>query len=113
MKQSGTARRIIRDPDKTYYIWIPVYYSEEAHRYHRVLPDFVIPFKQYVSNVIRASVNNDPDLDLYNLPSDSSRIRWNSWIHSLDPTSLPDSYILNSCCPYKYPFLWPLNSKRL
>ena len=54
MKQSGTARRIIRDPDKTYYIWIPVYYSEEAHRYHRVLPDFVIPFKQYVSNVIRA-----------------------------------------------------------
>ena len=113
MKQSGTARRIIREPDKTYYIWIPVYYSVYADRYHRVLPDFVIPFKHYISNVIKASEENHPDLDYYDLPSDSSRIRWHSWLTALDPSSLLVSYINDFTQPYRYHFLWPLNSKRL
>ena len=113
MKQSGTARRIIREPDKTSYIWIPVYYSEESGRYHRVLPEFVIPFKHYILNVIKASEENDPDLDLSDLPSDSSRIRWHSWLLALDPSSPLVSYINNFAQSYRYPFLWPLNSKRL
>ena len=113
MKQSGTARRIVREPDRHLFIWIPVYRSEATGRYHRVLPDFLIPYKHYTTNVVKASEEDDINLDYYSLPSDSSRIRWHSWLLTLDPASLLVSYISHFNHPYRYAFLWPLRSRRL
>ena len=113
MKQIGTVRRIVREPDSVYYIWIPVFYSEAAERYHRALPDFLLPFKHYTTNVIKASEENNPDLDLFDFPSDSSRFRWHSWLLSASLPSLLVSYIMDSAVPYAHPFFWPLSSKRL
>lgn len=109
MKQCGTARRIFREPEKTYYVWIPVYFSPETGRHHRVLPDFIVPFKHFISNVIKASVHNDHHIDKCSFPSDSTRIRWNEWIRSLDPASLLASYILRPHTPYRFQNLWPLS----
>ena len=78
MKKAGTARRIVREADETYFIWIHIYYDEVSGKYHRALPEFLLPFKHYIREVIRAAVNDHPDLDLYDYPSDSTRIRWKS-----------------------------------
>jgi hypothetical protein len=99
MRQCGTARRIVREPDHTFFIWIPVFYSPAADRYHRVLPDFLLPFKHYITNVLYASAHNPEDLDPYDLPSDSSRTRW---------CALDISSLLVKCT---YRFLWPANLK--
>ena len=113
MKQTGTARRIVREPDRSYFIWIPVYRSKATGRYHRVLPDFLIPYKHYTTIVVKASEEDDVDLDYYSLPSDSSRARWHSWLLALDPASLLVSYINNFRHPYMFAFLWSPRSRRL
>jgi len=110
MKQCGTARRIAREPDRTVHIWIPVYYSEADDRYHRALPDFLEIFKHYTKNVIKASENNDPDLDLYDHPSDSTRVRWHLFLHTLDPASQLVSFIKEPAS-YMCSRLWPLRLK--
>lgn len=79
----GTAKRIVREPDYTYFLLIPVCYSPSENRYHRVLPDYLLPYKHYTLNTILRAVNDDQDLDLYDLPSDSSRSRWKKLNHSL------------------------------
>ena len=110
MKQCGTARRIVKEPEKQWFIWVPVYYSEAAHRFHRVLPDFLLPYKHYTANTIKAAHENHQDLDLCDRPSDSSRIRWNQWLLSLcPPVSLHYmiSYVLDSSQLYRFMFLWP------
>lgn len=100
MRPSGTARRIVKEPDASYWLWIPVYYSESEDRYHRVLPSFLVKFKQYTIQTITDAANDEQDLDLYDLPSDSSRKRWKDLAyallngtselkHSEDSSSLP------------------------
>lgn len=86
-RQVGTVRRIVREPDRIHFIWIPVIRCEEDGRYHRVLPDFLLPFKHYTVNTISAAVNDNADLDLYDLPSDSSRIRWKRSLPNLLPNA--------------------------
>ena len=77
MKKAGTALRIVREQDgETYYIRIRIYFDEDNHEYHRALPAFLLPFKHYIREIIQASREEDPDLDLYDYPSDSSRLRW-------------------------------------
>lgn len=76
MKKSGSAKRIFKEPDRSFFIWIPVFYSEDTHSYHRALPSFLVPYKHYTVNVIAAADAGHQDLDLYDLPSDSSRLRW-------------------------------------
>jgi len=110
MKQCGTARRIAREPDRTIFIWIPVYYSEADDRYHRALPDFLEIFKHYTRNVIKAAENNDPDMDLYDHPSDSTRIRWHLFLHAPGPASQLVSFIKESAS-YMHSRLWPLRLK--
>ncbi len=83
MKKVGIVRRILREPDKKYFIWIPVYYSESENRYHRGLPDLLLPYKHYTIKTIIDAVNDDADLDLYDLPSDSSRSRWKKLAYDL------------------------------
>lgn len=110
MKQCGTARRTVKEPDRKWYIWVPVYFSEAAHRFHRILPDFLLPYKHYTANTIKASEEDHQDLDLYDLPSDSSRERWHSWLRSQRyPVSLHAviSYICNISLPYRFIYLWP------
>lgn len=106
MKLSGTAKRIVREPDHTFYIWIPVYYSEQTGRYHRGLPDFLRPYKHYTLNTIMASLENHTDLDLHDLPSDSSRYRW---LHDSGLSLLHITYSEQ----YGRVRLWPFDSRRL
>lgn len=116
MRYCGTARRTVKEPGRKWYIWIPVYYSEAAHRYHRILPGFLLPYKHYTVNTIKASEDDHQDLDLYDLPSDSSRIRWHSWLISKAvPVSLHPliSYICDPLQTYRFPHLWPLRHRRL
>lgn len=83
LRRVGKARRIVREPDHTYCLLIPVCYSESEDKYHRVLPDFLVPYKHYSLSAICRAVNDDQDLDLYDFPSDSSRIRWKKLACSL------------------------------
>ena len=83
MRPSGTARRIVKEPDHSYWLWIPVYYSESENRYHRVLPNFLVKFKHYTIQTITEAANDDQDLDQYDLPSDSSRKRWKDLAYAL------------------------------
>ena len=96
----GTVKRIVRKPDQYYWLWIPIFYSESEKRYHRVLPAFLAAFKHYTVKTITDAVNDDQELDQYDLPSDSSRIRWKDLVpgllhrlselkRSADPSSLP------------------------
>lgn len=67
-----------------YYIWIPVYYRESDHTYHRVLPDFLVPYKHYCVNAIESAVSDDPELDVHDLPCDSSRAFWKKWVTAIE-----------------------------
>lgn len=61
---------------KTIILLIPVYYSEATNRYHRCLPDFLLPYKHYVTPIILLALNHPVSLDEFSFPSDSSRFRW-------------------------------------
>lgn len=79
MVRISTVKRIVKEPDHTYYIWIPVYYSEQTNRYHRVLPDFLLPYKHYTAVTVQTAMTDGVDLDYYSYPSDSTRYRWKRW----------------------------------
>ena len=83
MKIVGYVKRIFRIPDEICFIRIPVYYSESEDKYHRGLPDFLVPFKHYKVETLTAAVNDDQDLDQYSFPSDSSRSRWKKLAYEL------------------------------
>ena len=76
MKQCGTAKRIVREPDRTFFIWIPVCYCESTGKYHRILPDFLIKFVHYTVYVISASLDDDPELIDNISPCRKTRKRW-------------------------------------
>ena len=82
MRFCGTARRCVKTPKGSYWIWIPVAVSSNG-RHHRVLPDFLVPYKHYTVQTIESALDNDLDLDRYSLPSDSSVYRWNKWLDTL------------------------------
>ena len=82
MRFCGTARRCVKTPKGSYWIWIPVAVSSNG-RHHRVLPDFLVPYKHYSVQTIESALDNDLDLDLYSFPSDSSVSRWNKWLDKL------------------------------
>lgn len=83
MKIVWYVRRVFRIPDKKCFISIPVYYSESENKYHRGLPDSLVPFKHYTVDTITDAVNDDQDLDQYSFPSDSSRSRWKKLAYEL------------------------------
>lgn len=83
MKKSGTARRIVKKADNKFILHIPVYYCESEDRYHRILPNFLVKFKHYTVETIAQAINDDQDLDLADLPSDSSRKRWKDLAYEL------------------------------
>lgn len=110
MEKCGTVKRVVKEPGMKWYIWVPVYFSKATGRYYRVLPDFLLPYKHYTANTVKAAQENHQDLDLYDLPSDSSRLRWQRWLLSLHaPASLHYiiSYILDPSQLYRFMFLWP------
>ncbi len=111
MKICGTARRIVREPGHSFTLWILIAYSEAAKRYHRILPDFLVPNKHYTVNTIKASEEGNEDLDLFDCPSDSTRIRWHRWLSSLTVRSLLyiKSYITDHFTDYRFPSLWSLS----
>lgn len=82
MKLVGHARRTVKIPDHTEYLWIPIYYSPSNNRYHRALPDFLLPFKHYWVTAIADEIN-DQDPDRYSNPSDSTRSRWKKMAYDL------------------------------
>ena len=51
MTLAGTARRIVKSGTDTFYIWIPVY-IDSYHKYHRALPNFLLPYKHYMIETI-------------------------------------------------------------
>lgn len=82
MNLAGTARRIVKSGTDTFYIWIPVYIDSD-HKYHRTLPNFLLPYKHYKLDTIKMVIRNNPDIDLFDLPCDSTIIRWKSKLSSL------------------------------
>jgi len=108
MRRVGTARRIVREPDRYYYIWVPVYYSEDTDTYHRVLPAFLTKFKHYTVKTIECSIENNLNLDWYDRPCDSIRQKWNRWFKKNIPVmklavpedSLPETLLNNPVLPH-------------
>ena len=108
MSYAGTVRRIVKESDNSFWLLIPVYYSGSEHRYHRVLPDYLVKFKHYTIQTITEAANDDQDLDQYDLPSDSSRKRWKDLAYALlnwksdlklsdDSSSLPPTLHIIPC----------------
>lgn len=91
----GTVKRIVKEADRTYFLLIPVCYSPSENRYHRILPNFLVPYKHYTVETIKQAVNDDQDLDLHDLPSDSSRIRWKKLIDRRSEPKHSDSFSLS------------------
>lgn len=69
-------------PGRTITIWIDVY-LDSKNKYHRALPDFLIPYKHYSVQTIESALDDDMDLDQYDNPSDSSRSRWESMLYAV------------------------------
>ena len=110
MKLAGTARRIVKAGTDTFYIWIPVYIDSD-HKYHRALPNFLLPYKHYKLDTIKMAIRNDPDIDLFDLPCDSTIMRWKSKMSSLFDLEisllswhLPHSHHLSSFVQMTLPF---------
>lgn len=103
MVQVGTARRIVREADRFFYVWIPVY---KGVSYHRVLPSFLIPYKQYTADVIYAALSDDQDLDLFDLPADSTRSRWKNAFQD------PDSLLFQTTSVSLFSFISVRSSRR-
>ena len=82
MTLRGTARRRVKTPKGSYWLWIPIAVSANG-RYHRVLPAFLVPYKHYSVQSIESALDWDQVLDSYPLPSDSSVYRWNRWLDKL------------------------------
>lgn len=82
MELAGTARRIVKSGTDIFCIWIPVY-IDSYHKYHRALPNFLLPYKHYTIETIMKAIHNDPDIDLFDLPCDSTIIRWKTKLSSL------------------------------
>lgn len=72
----------MRTPVDRFFIQIFVYqYSDGS--YHRAIPSFLAPYKHYSIQTIETALDLECDLDQYDLPSDSSRYRWNVWLETL------------------------------
>lgn len=55
--------------------------NPRCQRLHRMLPDFLVPFKHYTEDVISDAVNDRLDLTLINdAPSPVTILRWKRWI---------------------------------
>ena len=110
MKLAGTARRIVKSGTDIFYIWIPVY-IDSYHKYHRALPNFLLPYKHYTIETIMKAIHNDPDIDLFDLPCDSTIIRWKTKLSSLFDLEtsllywhLPHSHHFSSLIQMTLPF---------
>ena len=73
--------RIVKEPDKTYHIRIPVYKDKENNKYHRGLPSFLIPHKHYTAQTIQSVIDDEDDIRS-SLISDCLRRIWISWYES-------------------------------
>ena len=91
MKLAGTARRIVKSGTDIFYIWIPVY-IDSYHKYHRALPNFLLPYKHYTIETIMKAIHNDPDIDLFDL--ETSLLYWH----------LPHSHHFSSLIQMTLPF---------
>lgn len=78
-------KRIIRYEDGTHeWIQIPRHRcnNPKCKRIHRMLPDFLVPYKHYneetISGVLDGIVNpDDEDSEIY--PSEKTMLRWHHW----------------------------------
>ena len=83
MKKVGPARRIVKGLEEVQYLWIPIYYSEEDHRYHRVLPDTLVPYKHYDLDTIALAAKDRSEFKSAFFTSRASIARWNKWVREL------------------------------
>ena len=102
LKTVGTARRIVREVGKKFILWIPIVYSENDGKYHRVLPQFLKKFMQYTVITVLNAVNDNDDLDQYDGPSDPTISRWKKKLRELLRKRLTASGSL----PKKYHFTY-------
>ena len=81
MKPYGFARRKFIEPHvesdpRVFHVWVPVYVNPETGRHHRVLPDFLLPFKHYTVQSMEAVIEADEDTDICDYPCESTKRNW-------------------------------------
>lgn len=110
MELAGAARKFVKSGTDSFYIWIPVY-IDSYHKYHRALPNFLLPYKHYTIETIMKAIHNDPDIDLFDLPCDSTIVRWKTKLSSLFDLEtsllywhLPHSHHFSSLIQMTLPF---------
>lgn len=82
MEQVGTVERIMKTPDTQCNIWIPVFCSKEEDgkkKYHRGLPEILVPYKHYDADTICKGIADHVNLDDKQLPCTSTLFRWRKW----------------------------------
>ena len=75
-------KRYVRHDDGTpEMFWIPRHKCSNCHKTHRMLTDFMVPFKHYTEDVISDIVNESSDKSMpCEGPSTATISRWKRWI---------------------------------
>ena len=77
-------KRIVRHEDgESEWIRIPRHQCDNprCRKLHRMLPDFLVPFKHYLEDVISDAINDRLNLELIDeAPSPATIRRWKRWI---------------------------------
>lgn len=61
------------------YIWVQRYQCPDCGKIHRVLPDYILPYKQYDAEIIRGVIEGIITPDTYgyeDYPCDKTMERW-------------------------------------
>lgn len=77
-------KRLVRhEDDESEWIRIPRHQCDNprCRKLHRMLPDFLVPFKHYSEDVISDAINDRLSLEMTNdAPSPATIRRWKRWI---------------------------------
>lgn len=89
-------KRIVRyEGGEKEWIMIPRHKcdNEKCRKIHRMLPDFLVPYKHYSEEVISGVLENivcADDMDSENYPNDYTMYRWQQWFAK-------NEFVINEC----------------
>ena len=82
LQKRGKVKRLIRGPyGKKSHIYVERYSCKKCGRWHRLIPNDILPYKQYLRDVVEMSLKDilEEDLRYEDYPSDITKYRWKKY----------------------------------
>lgn len=79
LKEIGYCERGVQTESGKEIHRFPVCMCEHCHKFHRVVPDFIVPYKRYASQQIEDTLSDRPEAAAV-VAENSTRNRWKRWI---------------------------------